>query len=159
MDHNNCNVCHTASQPIVKSNFVPSVFLHQIDLYHQILKFPASGIIFAVPKSTVGICFTSWYKDIPIWLCNFPLRRRHLELGMNNHIFDYSNFEACSNIIRIIFAQIWNNQIIYSNLIIVPREWFSACLSKSLFDMGRFVSIGLIVMGLKGSALITFSIV
>ena len=37
-----------------------------------------------------------------------------LELGINNRIFEYSNFEACSNIIRIIFSQKSNDQIIYS---------------------------------------------
>ena len=58
-----------------------------------------------------------WNEDpVPVhWISNnekvtlFPL-----ELGMNYRIFEYLNFEACSNIIRIKMSQISNNQIIYS---------------------------------------------
>ena len=41
-------------------------------------------------------------------------RATDLELCMNYRLFEYSNFEACSNIIRIIFSQKSNDQIIYS---------------------------------------------
>ena len=49
--------------------------------------------------------------------CSHAIRGENhydVEMGMNNRIFEYSNFESCSNIIRIKYAHISNNQIIYS---------------------------------------------
>ena len=50
-----------------------------------------------------AICNFVEKKEVSFFSVN-NFRWFFLEMGMNNRIIEYSNFEACSNILRIIFS-------------------------------------------------------